>query len=345
MVVRHRNGYEVTTYRVDGEYRDGRHPESVTFTRSLEEDLKRRDFTINALAYDPEEGLVDLFDGIGDLEQGVIRCVGDPDARFSEDALRIMRAVRFSAQLSFRIEEETLAAIRRHVENLGKVSMERIRVEFEKTLLSREPEQVNLYADLGIGRFIVLQKERESRCFTEEAASLYRQIQGEEDSVRILRLAAFFRALPEAEAKAALRDLKYDNKTIRLVSGIIRHKDRKIDADKKQVKLALHDMGEELFDLLTDYREAEEKTFGYEGNGACAQKLREVKQEVQDQEEPFLISHLAVNGNDLLEEGIAQGSGIGDMLNRLLSTVIDDPSKNERETLLLMAKQGSSKNI
>ena len=110
MVIRHGTGYEVTTYRIDGEYKDGRHPENVVFTRSLAEDLKRRDFTINAFAYSPEKGVVDMFDGLEDLENRLIRCVGDPNARFSEDALRIMRAVRFSAQLAFKIETVTLAA-------------------------------------------------------------------------------------------------------------------------------------------------------------------------------------------------------------------------------------------
>ena len=128
-VMRHGRGYEVTTYRVDGEYEDGRHPKEVTFTASLKEDLRRRDFTVNAMAYNEKDGLVDLFGGRQDLEQKIIRCVGEANERFEEDALRIMRAVRFSAQLGFSIEERTKEAIRGHAERLRQVSAERIQVE------------------------------------------------------------------------------------------------------------------------------------------------------------------------------------------------------------------------
>ena len=135
-----REAYEVTTFRVDGVYEDGRHPKQVTFTPSLEEDLKRRDFTINAMAYSGSSGLVDLFGGQKDLEDGVIRAVGDPLQRFSEDALRIMRAVRFSAQLGYRIDPETLRAASQLAPYLKKISWERIRDELEKTLMSDRPD-------------------------------------------------------------------------------------------------------------------------------------------------------------------------------------------------------------
>ena len=131
-----KTGYEVTTYRVDGKYKDGRHPESVTFTRSLEEDLKRRDFTINAMAFNENDGIVDLFDGRKDLEAGLVRCVGDPRQRFGEDALRILRAVRFSAQLGFEIEEETAKAMGELAGTLEKISAERIHTELIKLLVS-----------------------------------------------------------------------------------------------------------------------------------------------------------------------------------------------------------------
>ena len=135
-----RNGYEVTTYRIDGKYEDSRHPESVEFTPKLEEDLKRRDFTINAMAYNDEHGIVDIFDGVGDLQRKIIRCVGDPLERFTEDALRIMRAVRFSAQLGFSIEEETRKALKVLAPNLKHVSAERIQVELVKLLMSPHPD-------------------------------------------------------------------------------------------------------------------------------------------------------------------------------------------------------------
>ena len=149
-VLMEKEGYEVTTYRVDGEYEDGRHPKEVTFTASLEEDLKRRDFTINAMAYNPSRGLVDLFGGLEDIQGKIIRCVGDPLERFTEDALRIMRAVRFSAQLGFTIEDETRKALGVLAPNLKHVSAERIQVELVKLLVSPHPDYLRVAYETGI---------------------------------------------------------------------------------------------------------------------------------------------------------------------------------------------------
>ena len=150
-----REGFEVTTYRIDGEYQDGRHPSEVIFTPSLLEDLKRRDFTINAMAYNDTEGLIDAFDGMGDLEKGRIRCVGDPRERFTEDGLRIMRAVRFSAQLNFKIEEETREAVKEFAPGLSRISAERIQTELVKLLLSEHPEVFRVLYDMGITAVIL----------------------------------------------------------------------------------------------------------------------------------------------------------------------------------------------
>lgn len=148
------DAYEVTTYRIDGEYRDNRHPESVSFTASVEEDLKRRDFTINAMAYNERTGILDLFHGREDLEAGIIRCVGDADERFDEDALRILRAVRFAAQLDFDIEEKTAAAVTGHAANLQAVSRERILTEITKLICSSHIERINDIFELGLAPYI-----------------------------------------------------------------------------------------------------------------------------------------------------------------------------------------------
>lgn len=161
-----KDGFEVTTYRVDGEYEDGRHPKEVTFTASLEEDLKRRDFTINAMAYNPKKGLVDLFGGQEDLEKKVIRCVGDPLERFTEDALRIMRAVRFSAQLGFSLEENTRNGLAVLAPNLKHVSAERIQVELVKLLVSPHPDYLRIAYEAGVTReFLLIFPETEQRPF------------------------------------------------------------------------------------------------------------------------------------------------------------------------------------
>ena len=143
-------GYEVTTYRIDGKYEDNRHPKEVTFTRSLKEDLLRRDFTINAMAYNDEDGLVDIFGGMEDLKKGVIRCVGDATARFSEDALRILRGIRFAAQLGFEIDDEARMAMKELAPTLRKISAERIQVELVKTLVSDRPDMLRTAYELGI---------------------------------------------------------------------------------------------------------------------------------------------------------------------------------------------------
>ena len=149
-VMMHHEGFEVTTYRIDGEYTDARHPKEVQFTASLLEDLKRRDFTINAMAYNEKEGLVDAFDGVGDFRRGVIRCVGEAKERFSEDALRMLRAVRFAAQLGFTIETETIAAMELLAGNIAKVSAERIQVELVKLLVSDHPEKLLTAYETGL---------------------------------------------------------------------------------------------------------------------------------------------------------------------------------------------------
>ncbi len=167
-IIKNRNGYEVTTYRIDGEYHDGRHPETVEFTSNLREDLKRRDFTINAMAYSHETGIVDEFGGIEDLENKTIRCVGLAHDRFTEDALRILRAIRFAAQLGFEIEEETYRAISDIAPNLKNVSKERIQVELTKLLLSDYPEKITMVEATGICPYVtadfveVFARERES---------------------------------------------------------------------------------------------------------------------------------------------------------------------------------------
>ena len=148
-------GYEVTTYRIDGEYEDARHPKEVTFTANLVEDLKRRDFTINAMAYNHKVGLVDEFDGVKDLENKIIRCVGNPMDRFSEDALRMLRAVRFAAQLGFSIEDKTQEAVKALAPTIKKVSAERIQVELVKLVTSEHPDEMRTVYELGLTKIFM----------------------------------------------------------------------------------------------------------------------------------------------------------------------------------------------
>ena len=216
-VIRDHVGYEITTYRIDGEYEDGRHPKEVEFTADLREDLRRRDFTINAMAYSHETGLVDIFGGLEDLKAGRIRCVGNAMERFTEDALRIMRAVRFAAQLNFTIEEETWRALSAIAPNLSHVSKERIQTELTKTLLSGNPQGVLAMEKTGMSPYMTqsfpdIFSEAKSRgiCLEERLRR-----SAELPAEKYFRYGALLAHLGEKKTETILRELKLDNHTIR----------------------------------------------------------------------------------------------------------------------------------
>ena len=225
-IIKHGSGYEVTTYRIDGEYLDGRHPETVEFTPDLREDLKRRDFTINAMAYSHETGIVDEFEGMEDLKRRVIRCVGCAKDRFTEDALRILRAVRFAAQLDFVIEDETYKAIAEIAPNLVHVSKERIQVELTKLLMSDHPEKIWMVDATGIAEYVtpgfteVFERELESRSSRDPLKECWAGIAAL-PADKSHRWAGFLRHMTAEQAVKILRGLKLDNDTIGNVKNMI----------------------------------------------------------------------------------------------------------------------------
>ena len=247
-VMEGKTGYEVTTYRIDGKYEDGRHPSQVIFTPSLLEDLRRRDFTINAMAYSKEEGIVDAFGGMKDLESKVIRCVGSPIERFTEDALRILRAVRFSAQLGFEIEKDTYKAIGEIAPNLGRVSKERILTELTKLLLSDHPERIAMVYETGMAPHI-------SRQFAAVAQPLP-YISPSLPQKKSLRWAAFLQNEPEEAAVRLLKELKSDNDTINRVRILTRWCRAEILPDKTAVRRTMSQMTPELYDDLILLKES-----------------------------------------------------------------------------------------
>ena len=209
-VMLHGVGYEITTYRVDGEYHDGRHPDSVSFTRCLDEDLKRRDFTINAFAYSDETGIKDLFGGLSDLKNRIIRCVGDPLERFGEDALRILRAVRFAAKLGFTIEPDTYRAAEKLAQNLRLVSSERIKAEIDKILTSDNPGHIALLNKMGLSEYIM----PELMNADEDTLSDCLEKAPKELSVRWAVLAYILEDVSGTDSSLnVMKRLKFDNKT------------------------------------------------------------------------------------------------------------------------------------
>ncbi len=358
-------GYEVTTYRVDGVYEDGRHPKAVTFTPSLREDLQRRDFTINAMAYREPGVLVDLFGGQKDLADGVIRAVGDPVQRFSEDALRILRAIRFSAQLGYRIEDETLRAASELAVNLRKISAERIRVELEKTITSDHPALLRTAYEAGITAMFLPEFDQcmETRqnnphhCYTvgEHILKSMELIRND----RILRLTMLLhdvgkpaclttdeqgidhfyghQEVSASMAQAILKRLKYDNDTISKVVKLVRYHDMQIRLTAPAVRKAVVKIGEDLFPLFLEVKQADllaQSTYQREDKQEILDEVKRLYAEIIGHGDCLNLKHLAVNGSDLVRMGVKPGREVGDILARMLNDVLDVPSHNDKDYLL-----------
>ena len=367
-----REGYEVTTYRIDGEYLDARHPKEVSFTADLTEDLKRRDFTINAMAYNDREGLVDVFDGLGDLWRGVIRCVGDPTDRFGEDALRMMRAVRFAAVLGFSIEEETFAAIRVLAPNLKKVSAERIQTELVRLLVSPHPEHLRTLYESGITDIVLPEfsllmqtpqhNPHHDRSVGEHTISSVGQISPDP----VLRLTMLLHDIakplcittdaagvdhyyghPARGAELAgtiLRRLKFDNDTIRRVKALIRaHDDRPLPLTQRNVRRAVLRNGETLYPDLFAVKRADilaQSTYYQKEKLEYLDEYERIYREILEANNCLSLKSLAVHGGDLIAAGMKPGRELGIVLQSMLEDVIEEPELNKKEILLERWRQG-----
>lgn len=362
--------YECTTYRIDGMYSDGRHPDVVHFNKSLAEDLKRRDFTINAMAYNDKEGLIDLFGGRLDLMDHVIRCVGNPEDRFKEDALRIMRALRFAAQLDFDLEMKTKIAAFQMSDTLTKVSAERINSEFCKMLTQiMGGAVINDYREI-IAVFIPeirdmfgFEQNNPYHIFdvwhhTIEVLTEVNYFANPNDV--ILALAAFFHDIGKPHsyqdssdgirhfyghaAKSAemtdsiMRRMRFDNDTRNSVVTLIKYHDADIKPEAKYIKRWLNKLGSEpLLRCLFVLKHSDICGQTLENR---AKRLREVDKlftvlnEVIEQQACFSLKDLAVNGGDLIAAGMKPGKEIGAVLNQMLELVLNDECANDKDALL-----------
>ncbi len=364
-VMLEQEGFEVTTYRIDGEYEDARHPKEVSFTSDLLEDLKRRDFTINAMAYNDTQGLVDAFDGVGDLKRGIIRCVGRATERFSEDALRMLRAVRFSAQLGFVLEEETRAAIVELAPNIAKVSAERIQMELVKLLTSNHPEEIRTAYETGLtavflpefDRMMETAQNNPHHCYTVGEHTLM-ALQGVEAD-KVLRLTMLlhdvakpvchttdengidhFYGHPQKGSEMArmiLRRLKFDNDTTDRVSALVRWHDDNPELSPRSVRRAISRIGLEHYPALFAVKRADtlaQSTYCREKKLAYLDAYEALYHEVMEKQQCLTIKQLAVTGSDLIEAGMQPGKEIGSVLKQLLELVLEDPELNTKEKLL-----------
>lgn len=314
---------EITTYRIDGKYLDNRHPESVEFTADLKEDLSRRDFTVNALAYNGKDEICDLFSGREDLKNSCIRCVGDPDKRFNEDGLRILRALRFSSVLDFTIEENTAKSIRANKELLRNISRERILTELSKLVCGKRAKEVLLlYREV----FEVIVEELKQCKNYEKCVQALSALRPSKE----LRFSALFADCKSP--KAVLKGLKSDKNTMLRVSDLVLDLKLLITPDKKEIKKLLIRRDFSYMYELTELKEA----FG-EDKSNC-EKIRNILKETEKNNECVKLSQLDINGDIIKERNLADGKGIGELLNKLLLEVICENVENNREKLTELAK-------
>ena len=386
-VMRNHIGYEVTTYRIDGEYEDSRHPKEVIFTSDLLEDLKRRDFTINAMAYNHLEdsdlnigidagknrnsfdsqksGLVDAFGGMEDIENKIIRCVGNPIHRFEEDALRMMRAVRFSAQLGYEIEEETKKAICVLAGNLANISAERIQVELVKLLVSNHPDYLRTAYETGMTK--VFFPEFDKIMETKQNNPHHKYSVGEHtlhslEHVRadkVLRLSMLLHDIAKPEtiqtgedgvdhfyghpdkgeemARQILRRLRFDNDTIGKVCKLVKYHDRKLSLKPEKLRKAIVGIGPELFPLLLEVKEADmlaQSDYKREAKEQELADIRKVYNKILEAGDCLTLKDLALSGKDLIAQGMRPGKELGETLQKLFDYVLENPEKNSKEDLL-----------
>ncbi len=369
-----KDSYEITTFRIDGEYSDHRRPDGVTFTRELSEDLMRRDFTINAMAYSDETGVVDLYGGTEDLENKVIRCVGNPDERFDEDALRIMRAVRFAAQLGFSIDDATRDAAERHALDLRNVSAERIETELTKLLVSAHPEKLLDMYEMGITAIVL--PEFDKMVDTPQNTPYHKFDVGRHTieviknvpATKVMRYAALLHDTGKPEtrtsdesgrdhfkghsfvsekiAEKVLRRLRMDNDTIRDVKNIVLWHDYGIKGNIsiKSVRKMLSQMGADYFDFFVQIRRADIKGQSDYNSKVSVETLEQIIRaydKIIEDNNALTIGDLAITGKDLIEMGMKPGPEMGKTLRKLLELVLEDPALNDRDKLMEYVKAGA----
>ncbi len=367
-VIENKSSYEITTFRRDGNYEDGRHPDGVEFVNDVREDCLRRDFTINAMMYSPKTGILDFFGGQDDIKARIIRCVGDPDKRFSEDALRMLRAVRFRAALDFDIEPSTEKAIKKNAVRIKKVSSERILEELNKILISDHPDYIRDLHRLGLLKYIIPQLER---CFGEPQKNKYHIYDVGEHIMHtikntppdlILRWAALLHdtgkpCCPSVDSNGiihfyghhresrritldVLHRLHMDSSSIRDIALLVENHDYRVEPSFTAVKRMMAKTGEELFEKLLLLQKADNMA---KSPKHLPEKLKRINsamniyKRIIESGQPYRISDLVVNGSDLMKVGYRQGRELGDTLRILLDEVIINPELNTRSWLIRRA--------
>lgn len=358
---------EITTYRSDGIYSDSRHPDQVSFVRSLEEDLARRDFTVNAMACDMRGNIVDLYGGQNDMASKIIRTVGDPDKRFKEDALRIMRGLRFASVLGFEIEEKTAAAMMRNKRLLNGISAERIFVEFKKLLAGDHAgdvlrKYVDVLADVlpEISAMKGFEQHNPYHKYDvlEHCIRAMEAVRTSQDNIDEMKMAALFHDIGKPDTyfmddegighfyghpkkseelvRGILERLKADKATLERVSILVKYHDLLFDKDERLLKRWMNKLGPDVLGEILEIKLADNFATGnmspqLEGK---FNDIRDIMADIVAQQQCFSLKDLAVSGNDLIAAGMKPGPEVGDMLQRLLDSVIDGECENKKEALM-----------
>ncbi len=362
-VLHDNNSYEITTFRSDGVYSDGRRPDSVSFSNELKEDLKRRDFTINAMCMDYDENIIDYFGGKEDLKNNIIKCIGNPDERFNEDALRMIRAVRFMTQLRFTIDEETRLSIIKNSHFIKAISIERIHDDLNKILLSEKPSRgIRMLVNTGLIDYIIpeyLSSVGFNQHNPYHDKNVFEHVMEVLDNIEPklnLRLAAFFHDISKPECftqdengrghfyghhiksatvtKEIMKRLKYSNDLIEDVSILIRyHYLKEIDMKDKGVKRFINNVGIDRLDDMFALNIADIKGKSSTANFDKVEALRKKCNEIINNKEPLNRKDLDIDGNDLENLGIKKGKLYGELLDKALELVLEFPEKNNKEEL------------
>lgn len=364
-VVVGQDAFEITTYRIDGEYADGRHPEEVTFSTILEEDLSRRDFTINAMAYHPDRGLRDPFEGRLDLERGIIRAVGKPRMRFREDALRILRACRFMSQLGFTIDHDTFLGMLEYKSLMVNLSAERVVYEMDRLLLGEHVHDA-LMTSIDILGPIIPELVACKNFNQNTPYHIYDVLEHTAYVVenskprRLNRWAALFHDIGKPPtyfhrddgighfyghplvsviiAEGTMRRLKMAPAFIEQVLTLVKIHDDLIDDNPRAVKRAVARLGgnTDLFFALCDLKRADALSQAPQcyGRVELAESLQRHMEEILASDDAYSIKQLAINGNDVMAMGVEAGPRVGEILQSALSAVIDGAIANDRESLL-----------
>ena len=361
--------YEVTTYRIDGTYSDNRRPDSVTFTSDIAKDLARRDFTINAMAYNEQCGLIDPYCGRNDLSDKIIRCVGNPDFRFNEDALRIIRALRFASVYDFVIENETSKSICKNADLLKNIAVERISVEFNKLLCGNGAEEIlNKYRDV-IAVFIpeikpMFDYNQHTRHHNHDLWHHTTYSVKSIDKMPLLRMSmllhdigkpkackrdedgtSHFKGHPKYSAEMAetiLRRLKYPTDFIETCVTLIKYHDVRFNGSKRQLRHVMSAIGDKNVELLLKIQRADIMAQSDYKHKEKLEKLNlacQVYREVLADKDCFTLKQLEINGNDIKKLGVTEGVKIGKILKMLLSLVIEDKLENKKSALLNKAEE------